>query len=234
MTKCLGSLLTKLSLLTGESLWRMLSRCQMTAINNNKTRTPSVIKQLLASSEALEELEVDDEFVIFGSNGECWIQGSSVENPTEEDTYISNRIATTFSVWNTATMAAFMLGSKPPIWLSFLLIGPWIKKGAGILGVCSGPPIWRLGRYTFCFLHCCKSEPSMCRQLREMGGGVDDLHCCATHSRGVLKPGNSWSQQSVHHFIHGRQDEQLDSRWDPGDASGSSVSVAVFFVHLLL
>ena len=23
----------------------------------------------------------------------------------------------------------------------------------------------------------------MCRQLREMGGGVDDLHCCATHSR---------------------------------------------------
>ena len=49
----------------------------------------------------------------------------------------------------------------------------------------------------------CKSEPSMCRPLREMGGGVGDLHCCATHSRGVLKPGNSWSQQSVHHFIHG-------------------------------
>lgn len=35
----------------------------MTAINNNKTRTPSVMKQLLASSEALEELEVDDELV---------------------------------------------------------------------------------------------------------------------------------------------------------------------------
>ena len=34
-----------------------------------------------------------------------------------------------------------------------------------------------------------KSEASMCR--REMGGGVNDLHCCATHSWGVLKPGNS-------------------------------------------
>ena len=64
-----------------------------------------------------------------------------------------------------------------------------------------------------------KSETSTCRYLREMGGGVDDLHCCATHSWGVLKPGNSWSQQSVHHFIRGRQDEQLDSRWDPGDAA---------------
>ena len=28
------------------------------------------------------------------------------------------------------------------------------------------------------------------------GGGVDDVHCCATHSPGVLKPGNSWPQQS--------------------------------------
>ena len=36
-----------------------------------------------------------------------------------------------------------------------------------------------------------KSETSMCWQLRVMGGGVDDLHCCSTHSRGVLKPGNS-------------------------------------------
>ena len=43
----------------------------------------------------------------------------------------------------------------------------------------------------------CKSEPSMCRPLHEMGGGVDDLHCRVTHSRGVLKPGSSWSQQSV-------------------------------------
>ena len=39
-----------------------------------------------------------------------------------------------------------------------------------------------------------KSEASMCRPLREIGGGVDDLHCC------VLKPRNSWSQQSVHFF----------------------------------
>ena len=46
----------------------------------------------------------------------------------------------------------------------------------------------------------------------------------------VLKPG---SQQSVHHFIR-EQDEKLDSRWDPGDASISSVSVAVFVVRLLL
>ena len=65
-----------------------------------------------------------------------------------------------------------------------------------------------------------KSEPSMCRELHEMGGGVDAVHCCAL----VLKPGNSWSQQSVHHFIHGRQDEQLDSCWDPGDAASSSGS----------
>ena len=42
------------------------------------------------------------------------------------------------------------------------------------------------------------------------------------------------SQQSVHHFIRGRQDEQLDSCWDPGDASVSSVSVAVWLVCLLL
>ena len=64
----------------------------------------------------------------------------------------------------------------------------------------------------------------MSQQLREMGGGVD----------GVLKPGNSWSQQSVHHFIHGCQDEQLESRWDVGDASVSSVSMAAFTVRLLL
>ena len=37
--------------------------------------------------------------------------------------------------------------------------------------------------------------------------------------KGVLKPGNSWSQQSVHHFICRRQDERLDSRWDPGAAA---------------
>ena len=36
-----------------------------------------------------------------------------------------------------------------------------------------------------------KNDASMCRPLREMGGGVDDVHCCATHSREVLKPGNS-------------------------------------------
>ena len=48
--------------------------------------------------------------------------------------------------------------------------------------------------------------------------GVDDLHCCLTHSRGILKPGDSWSQPSVHHFIWGHQDE-LDSSRDPGDAA---------------
>ena len=62
-------------------------------------------------------------------------------------------------------------------------------------------------------------NPSMCRPLCEVGGGVNDLHCCATHSWGGLKPGNSWSQQSVHHFIYRHQDEQLDSCWDPGDAA---------------
>ena len=49
-----------------------------------------------------------------------------------------------------------------------------------------------------------------------------------------LIPGNSWSQQSVHHFICGHQDEHLDSRWDPGDASVSSASVAVVTVRLFL
>ena len=29
----------------------------------------------------------------------------------------------------------------------------------------------------------CKSKSSMSRQLREMDGGVNDMHCCATHSR---------------------------------------------------
>ena len=33
----------------------------------------------------------------------------------------------------------------------------------------------------------CKSEPSMCWQLFEMGKGVDDLHCRVSHSWGVLK-----------------------------------------------
>ena len=32
---------------------------------------------------------------------------------------------------------------------------------------------------------------------------------------------------AVHHFNRERQDEQLESRWDPGDAGVSSVSVAV-------
>ena len=36
-----------------------------------------------------------------------------------------------------------------------------------------------------------KNEAAMCQCLREVGGGVDDLYCSATHSRGVLKPGNS-------------------------------------------
>ena len=45
-----------------------------------------------------------------------------------------------------------------------------------------------------------KNEAAMCQPLREVSGGVDD-HWCGTHSRGVLKPGNGWSQQSVHHFI---------------------------------
>ena len=69
--------------------------------------------------------------------------------------------------------------------------------------------------------------------MREMGGSVDDMHCCATYNQGVLKPGNSWSQQLVHHFIHGCQDEQLESRRDQGDASVSSVSVTVLVVRLL-
>ena len=27
----------------------------------------------------------------------------------------------------------------------------------------------------------------MCQPLRELGGGVDDLHCCVTHNQGVFK-----------------------------------------------
>ena len=38
----------------------------------------------------------------------------------------------------------------------------------------------------------------MCRPLREVGTGVNDLHCSATHSRGVFKPGNTdHSSQSI-------------------------------------
>ena len=91
----------------------------------------------------------------------------------------------------------------------------------GILGVCLTPR--RENFFPPPLLS--KSKPLMCRQSHETGRGVDDLHCCATHS---------WSQQSVHHFIRGRQDEQLDSCWDPGDVSISSVSAAVFVVCLLL
>ena len=29
----------------------------------------------------------------------------------------------------------------------------------------------------------CKSKSLMCRQLHDMSGGVDDVHCCANHSR---------------------------------------------------
>ena len=39
-----------------------------------------------------------------------------------------------------------------------------------------------------------KNKMSVCRPLHEMGRRVNHLHCCVTHSRGVLKPGNSWSQ----------------------------------------
>ena len=77
-----------------------------------------------------------------------------------------------------------------------------------------------------------KSEMSMFRPLCEVGGGVDDLHCCATHSRGVLKPGNSWSQQSVHHFIHVKM-----SSWTAAEIQEMQrllVSGAVFVVRLLL
>ena len=36
-----------------------------------------------------------------------------------------------------------------------------------------------------------KNEAEMCWPLHEVGGGVNDLHCCTTHNRGVLKPRNS-------------------------------------------
>ena len=68
-----------------------------------------------------------------------------------------------------------------------------LDKG-GILRVCFGPPPPLL----------CKSKPSV---------AWDGQRC------GVLKPGNSWSQQSVHHFTCGLQDEQLDSSRDPGAAA---------------
>ena len=40
------------------------------------------------------------------------------------------------------------------------------------------------------------------------------MTCTVLWPTAVLKPGNSWSQQSVHHFIRRHEDEQLDSRWD--------------------
>ena len=91
-----------------------------------------------------------------------------------------------------------------------------------------GLPIWHLTRRRVHFFQTpllCKSKPLMCRQLREIGRGVSDGHCCATHSWEVLKPGNSWSQQSVHHFMRGHQHEQQESPCDPGDASVSLVSL---------
>ena len=36
-----------------------------------------------------------------------------------------------------------------------------------------------------------ENEAAMCQPLLEVGGGVNDLHCCATHSQGVLKLRNS-------------------------------------------
>ena len=33
-----------------------------------------------------------------------------------------------------------------------------------------------------------ENKAEMCRPRHEVGGGVNDLHCCATHSQGVLKP----------------------------------------------
>ena len=36
-----------------------------------------------------------------------------------------------------------------------------------------------------------KNEAEMCQAMREVGGGVNDLHCYATHNQGVLKPTKS-------------------------------------------
>ena len=116
-------------------------------------------------------------------------------------TTLKRPISTTPSSVKMLQLAVFILGSKLPIWPSFLRLGLLWSTNLTPQRIRLFPPP---------FL--CKSETSMCRQLREMGGGVDDVHRCATHSRGVLKPGNSWWQQSVHHFIRGRQDEQLDSQ----------------------
>ena len=56
-----------------------------------------------------------------------------------------------------------------------------------------------------------KNEASMCRQLCEMGGGVADVHCCATHSRGVLKPGGKQLITAVSPSLH-----PWISRWTTG------------------
>ena len=86
--------------------------------------------------------------------------------------------------------AVFILGNKPPICLSFC--GQIHRfRGRQIGGLFWSGNLPPRGVHFLPPPLLCKSGPSMCRHQREMGGGVNDLHCCATYSRGVLKPGNS-------------------------------------------
>ena len=130
------------------------------------------------------------------------------------------------------TLAVFIQSTKlpicPSIWSAVLDRG---RQIGGLFWPADFPP---RREHLFPPHLLSKNQAEMCRPLREVGGGVNDLHCCAIHSRGVLKPGNSWSQQSVHHFIRGHQDEQVDSCRDPGDAA-SPRSLQLFgCVSLLL
>ena len=51
-------------------------------------------------------------------------------------------------------LAVSILGSKPPMWPSFLRLGLRISTEGAKLGVCFGPPIWCLRGNTLFHLHC--------------------------------------------------------------------------------
>ena len=133
-----------------------------------------------------------------------------------------------------APLVVFILGSKPPIWPSLLRLGQQIYTEDGLLGVCFSPPIWCLGGYTFFHPHCYVNPSGQCAGNHLRWAEVSMTCTVMRPTVGIFKLGNGLSQQSVHHFIHRCQDEQLHSCWDPGDASVPSVSVAVLVVHLLL
>ena len=91
-------------------------------------------------------------------------------------------------------IAIFILVSKLPIWLSFFAARTAdLDRRQYFGGLFWSANLTPQRVHLFPPPMLSKCELSMCRRLREMGGGVDDVHC--------LKPGNLRPQ-----------DEQLESR----------------------